>query len=600
MQRSRPSISMLLVALLATGLGSGLLPVATPQAHAAVSWQEGQTYNAGTVVSYQGHDYRALVTHTAWAGTNWNPAATPALWQDLGASSGTPTPTPTPTPVGGIDVPAFCKGYPSPLAGKWQSAKVNYQNGKLVYAEDKEHNRIPDFSHAGYHSGQRALPDVPVIKRLSPVGGDNTARIQAELDAIGQRTPDANGLRGALLLAPGRYEIHGTLRIRSSGVVLRGSGDGGDSSRDTILIGKGNTPNQRTLIVIGSGDLTPWTTGSATNVIDSLVPVGAKSLNVADPGRFRAGQEIWIRHPSTQAWINAIGGGGARESDWAPGSADINYVRRVSRISGNTLHLDAPLFNHLDRSLAQSTVAPVSSRNLVSEAGLEHLRVDIETRGGEDEAHVWDSIGFLGAENSWARNVTTRFFGHAGFVTQASLRITVADSKALDPVAIRTGGRMYNFDTEAQSQLILFTGCQASNGRHNFISNGVQTTSGVVWHRCSGSGDSDSEGHRRWSQGLLFDTISETSNGSINLINRGDYGTAHGWGNVHSVIWNYNQTMRVQKPPTAQNYAISQAGRNNTGYPFPGLAGYSEIRSGELAPHSLYEAQLCERLAGMR
>nr|BAK53879.1 family 18 chitinase [Chitiniphilus shinanonensis] len=70
---------------------------------AAPAWQEGSTYTAGTVVSYNGHDYKALVTHTAYTGANWNPAGTPTLWQDLGASSSTPTPTPvvtpTPTPV---------------------------------------------------------------------------------------------------------------------------------------------------------------------------------------------------------------------------------------------------------------------------------------------------------------------------------------------------------------------------------------------------------------------------------------------------------------------------------------------------------------------
>ncbi|GLS03624.1 hypothetical protein GCM10007860_07690 [Chitiniphilus shinanonensis] len=71
------------------------------QAYAAnPAWQEGTTYNAGALVSYNGHDYQALVTHTAYVGANWNPASTPTLWKDLGVSTGTtPTPTPTPTPV---------------------------------------------------------------------------------------------------------------------------------------------------------------------------------------------------------------------------------------------------------------------------------------------------------------------------------------------------------------------------------------------------------------------------------------------------------------------------------------------------------------------
>ncbi|WP_308445852.1 carbohydrate-binding protein [Chitiniphilus purpureus] len=66
-------------------------------------WAEGNTYSAGTLVTYNGRNYQALVTHVAYAGTNWNPPASPTLWKDVGACTGsspTPTPvTPTPTPV---------------------------------------------------------------------------------------------------------------------------------------------------------------------------------------------------------------------------------------------------------------------------------------------------------------------------------------------------------------------------------------------------------------------------------------------------------------------------------------------------------------------
>ncbi|XZG71918.1 carbohydrate-binding protein [Chitinibacteraceae bacterium HSL-7] len=66
---------------------------------AADAWSEGASYTAGAVVSYNGHDYKALVAHTAYVGANWNPAATPTLWQDLGASTNQPDPTPTATPT---------------------------------------------------------------------------------------------------------------------------------------------------------------------------------------------------------------------------------------------------------------------------------------------------------------------------------------------------------------------------------------------------------------------------------------------------------------------------------------------------------------------
>jgi hypothetical protein len=159
-------------------------------------------------------------------------------------------------------------------------------------------------------------------------------------------------------------------------------------------------------------------------------------------------------------------------------------------------------------------------------------------------------------------------------------------------VGIRTGGRFYNFDTESNSQLILFKNVKAEGGRHNFISNGVQSSSGIVFYRSTSSGG-DNEGHRRWTQAMLFDNVSDR--GTLRLHNRRDWGTAHGWGAVHSVIWNDDGKMFVQKPPTAQNYAISSVGKLGTG-PFGKADGFIEIKSGRLAPQSLYEAQLCERL----
>lgn len=65
----------------------------------APTWAEGRTYTVGTQVTYGGRLYQALVTHTAHVGAGWNPAATPSLWRDLGACTGTPTtPPPATTP----------------------------------------------------------------------------------------------------------------------------------------------------------------------------------------------------------------------------------------------------------------------------------------------------------------------------------------------------------------------------------------------------------------------------------------------------------------------------------------------------------------------
>ncbi|WP_148716100.1 chitinase [Chitinolyticbacter meiyuanensis] len=119
-----------------------LAAVWAPAALAAVAWQEGNTYTAGSVVSYNGHDYQALVTHTAYAGANWNPAATPTLWKDLGVTSGgTPTPSPatptppgaTPTPVSATPTPVVATPTPGPTTcyAVWGSSTV-YTGGQRV------------------------------------------------------------------------------------------------------------------------------------------------------------------------------------------------------------------------------------------------------------------------------------------------------------------------------------------------------------------------------------------------------------------------------------------------------------------------------------
>jgi len=74
---------------------------------------------------------------------------------------------------------------------------------KLVYSKDTKGNRLPDFSYVGYHSGEKAIPHVPVKITLEPSQGDDTKRIQDALDKLGTLPLDKSGFRGALLLQRG-------------------------------------------------------------------------------------------------------------------------------------------------------------------------------------------------------------------------------------------------------------------------------------------------------------------------------------------------------------------------------------------------------------
>ena len=65
----------------------------------------------------------------------------------------------------------------------------------------------------------------------------------------------------------------------------------------------------------------------------------------------------------------------------------------------------------------------------------------------------------------------------------------------------------------------------------------------------------DSGPHQRWSTGTLFDNI--TTNTSLNLQNRLNSGSGHGWAGANMVIWNSTAgQFYVQSPPTAQNWII--------------------------------------------
>lgn len=169
--------------------------------------------------------------------------------------------------------------------------------------------------------------------RIGPGDGDDTARIQAALDQVAMRTPRANGHRGALVLAPGVYDIAGTVRVKKSGVVLRGSGSGNNPAVDTILRAPGDTPHQRSVVVLGNGSGVRWRDplpGTQAAITTQRVLVGERAFDVDHPERLDVGDRVVIRHPSTQAWIDALGGGGAMVVDVA--GAEDSWVRDVTAL----------------------------------------------------------------------------------------------------------------------------------------------------------------------------------------------------------------------------------------------------------------------------
>src|ERR1051325_10021858 len=167
-------------------------------------------------------------------------------------------------------------------------------DGKLLYQTTSSGDRIMDFSHAGYRGGGFALPNVPVTHTLKPSGnGDDTAAIQRAINAVAALKPE-NGFRGAVLLAPGVFSCSNTITISSSGVVLRGSGSTGETTRTTIrLTGQ---PHNAITIRASPGrrdaEPAPIFASAQTTMADAYVPSGTARFAVSDATGFAVGDTI--------------------------------------------------------------------------------------------------------------------------------------------------------------------------------------------------------------------------------------------------------------------------------------------------------------------
>ncbi|HHH50123.1 MAG TPA: T9SS type A sorting domain-containing protein [Saprospiraceae bacterium] len=482
-------------------------------------------------------------------------------------------------------------------------------SGCLEYYADEENNYIPNFSFAGYQNGNTALPEMAVVKTLNPVAGDNTAHIQAALDSLATLPLNENNNRGALLLNAGEYEIHGQLFIRESGIVLRGVGNGA-TANNTILKGIGNLPARRNLIVAGGSSGVNWTrekSGTKTNITNTFVPAGSRSLELASVTPFQIGDEVIVFQPSTAEWLASIDHGATADDEgWKPGEIDLFYKRKIANINvtENKVILDVPIFDHLNRELSQAVIYVLDEPGIKRNIGIENLRIDIETEGELSENHIKSGIELRAVTDCWVKGVTVLHFMYAGIFTTLASQVTIRDCQAIDPHSKIEGSRRYNFAVNKKSNNILFENCQAIKARHAFVSNGASSVSGIVFYNCTAEQDyNSSEGHRRWSQGLLFDNIVFTKPNTstlLGLYNRGDYGTGHGWASVNSLAWHVNTNSNVekiiiQKPPQRQNYAIACNAYVTNEFKFMHDKGVIELSMHDITPISLYQAQLLER-----
>ncbi|WP_207955416.1 DUF6298 domain-containing protein [Segetibacter sp. 3557_3] len=458
--------------------------------------------------------------------------------------------------------------------------------GRLIYTPDSLGNRIPDFSYAGYKASNQAIPTVPVKVFVPLKAGDATVRIQAAIDYVASLPADQSGFKGAVLLDKGTYQVNGGLQIRSSGVVLRGSGMGANG---TILFGAGD--DRETLITISGID--DMRKAAEVRIRDPYVPVNANKFRV-EGSAIKTGDRVLVHRPSTQKWIDVLGtrhfGGGIDASGWKPGQRDIFWDREVTAVNGDELTLDVPITNALDTTYGGGLIATYQWNGRINNVGIENLRCRsaYDPLNPKDEAHRWMAITINNVIDGWVRQVVFEHFaGSAVSLLEGAKRVTVEDCKSLSPVSEIGGERRYTFITRGQQTL--FQRCYAENGYHDF-SAAFCTAGPNAFVQChsqlpySFSGAIDS-----WSTGLLFDIVNVDGN-ALRFGNRGQDAQGAGWAAANSVLYQCTAAiMESVKPPTANNWAFGNWAQ------FTGDGFWAES-NGAIQPRSLFYAQLAERL----
>ena len=470
-----------------------------------------------------------------------------------------------------------------------ESPSVSAGNGgSMNYTRDQRGNQIPDFSYCGYMASDREIPQAPVKAVVALVKGDATEAIQAALDYVGSLPADEQGIRGAVLLEKGRYEVSGRLLIRHSGVVLRGSGC---LEGETEILA---TNADRTNLIRMAGRLD----NKAGTMLALSAPAPTGTMEISAAGhQFKTGDRIRVIREGTAQWIDEMDmndfGGESNYIGWKVKDAtrlgDINtrWERSVVSVAGDKLTLDAPLTCEIrpGEGFVQSFETP----GRITQSGVENLRLTstYDQSNPKDENHCWNAIEIDNVEDAWVRRVEFRHFaGSAVFITDNSRRITVEDAKSFAPVSEIGGQRRNTFFTLGGQ--CLFLRLYSEQGMHDFGVGRclagpvafVQCVAKDSWH-FSGTIDS-------WATGVLLDACTSEGN-AFSFANRGQDGMGAGWTAGNCVMWNCSaDLLAAPTPPTAYNWAFGSWGQT---------VGTATWRSSDsfVKPLSLYYAQLAAR-----
>lgn len=488
---------------------------------------------------------------------------------------------------------------PADSKQQWVSLDAS---GQLVYRRLPRGDRIVDFSYAGYMGGGVLLPRARVVRTLTPSGGDDTAAIQRAIDEV-SGMPVKDGIRGAVVLAPGTFLCSKTLNITASGVVLHGSGamEGGTNLKLT------GEPHAAIAI---AGKQQIQVLGAAAHIAQAYVASGARSITLDDASSFAPGDSIRITRYTTPQWLRFMGMDrmvrDGKAETWVGNS--ISTIRTVTSRDGNLLTLDVPLTDSYDRAFLPPEGAEVRKISIgggIEQDAIESLHIVAPPRQVAFTDPLFRAINLSGVRDAWIRTILVDDTTEGIDAAADTSRITIQNVVFHHTTTITSSAKPADFALRGTQLLVLR--CGSTGNDLMYVITGARNQGPNVVLDSVFHGSGRIQPHQRWATGLLVDNA-HVPGGGIDLMNRGEMGSGHGWTMGWGVVWNSSAgSFVIQNPPGAANWSIGNSGeeqtapmkiigqrRRDAGPDLP--QGFIESPNHAVLPASLYRTQLAERL----
>lgn len=487
---------------------------------------------------------------------------------------------------------------------------VNPATGYLTYEPFSDGGQIMDFSSAGYMGGGVPRPTVLPVITLSPPQDPTADAALVIQEAINQQAqqPLINGFRngGSIFLSAGTWNMLSSLTINTSGIVLQGDPNGG-----TVLVAKGSP---RTLINIGATS-SDRADSKRYPITDTYLGLGAKNINVDNTSGLNPGDQITIQVPVSAEWIALLGMDKLVRDGvpqvWLSVGNIISIDRIITSVDSNTqITIDASLPQPIDANYTKSQggayIRKYSKSVRINQVALEHIEAVGQFINEPISSKLWVFAVMNHITDSWMEDIKVIDFG-AGAITcnKRSQRITL-NNLSIERSNLQPNTAGWAADIILSGSQILIRNASmsgpelssSSSLNYYFLTTG-STVEGpnVVLNMTQTKGNRGTiQPHMRWSAGLLVDNA-VLPYGQVEFMNRGNYGSGHGWTIGYGVIWNaITNSFHNQSPPGSNNWAVGVLGKPSPKY-FNGNWGTS-VHLGKLYDEvpSLYLYQLSDRL----